>query len=109
VLGGLFGRKRSGMRLLRALVTALEGIHAELVALRTHMERGGAGSGATEQGMRAFRTSRPLEGAPKLRDVVPQDLAGNLVAHQEAAERLRDALGREPDELEVIREVERSA
>ncbi len=101
--------KRSGFRLLRALVTALEGIHTELTALRTLMEGGATASGSADQASRAFRTSHPTPDAPLLQVVVPQDLDGSLVAYQEAHERLTIALGREPDDDDIIREVERSA
>ena len=100
---------RAGFRLLRQLVSSLAGIHTELTALRTLMEGGGSVSGSEDQASRAFRTSHPLAEAPQLKMVVPQDLEGSLVAYQEAHERLTLALGREPDDDEIIREVERSA
>lgn len=105
-----FNRGKPGtFRLLRALVRALEGIHTELTALRTLLEHGASDSGSAEQATRAFRTSHPAENRPNLRVVAPQDLEGSLVEYQEAHERLTAALGREPDDEEIIREVERSA
>lgn len=103
------GRKGGAFRLLRALVASLQGIHAELAALRNLMEGAGTVSGSAEQQSRAFRTSHPSENVADLRIVRPQDLEGSLVEYQDAHERLTIALGREPDDEEVIREVERSA
>jgi len=102
-------RKRSTFRLLRGLVTSLEGIHTELTALRTLMEGGVSAGGSADKTSRAFRTSHPDGDAPQLKVVVPQDLEGSLVEYQDAHERLTLALGREPDDDEIIREVERSA
>lgn len=91
------------------MAASLEGIRVELTALRNLMEHGATDSGSVEQQTRAFRTSHPAENRPNLRVVVPQDLEGSLVDYQEAHERLTTALGREPDDEEIIREVERSA
>ncbi len=95
--------------MLRTLTASLEGIHTELTALRKLMEGGATESGSAGQVQRTFRTSFPQPDAPQLTVVAPNDLEGSLVAHQEAHERLTKALGREPDDDEIIREVERSA
>lgn len=102
------GARRPSFRLLRSLAHSLEGIHNELKALRGLLETGASGGGSTEQAARAFRTSHPQPDAPPLHVLRPADLDGSLIEYQEAHERITEALGREPDDEEVIREVERN-
>ncbi len=101
-------RKPSGFRLLRAGVRALDGIHRELGALRALQETGASTGGSEAQATRAFRTSPVQAEGPQLQVVAPNDLEGSLIEYQEAHERLTQALGREPDDEDIIREVERS-